>query len=590
MKISEIREPIRKYEKTWYRKLLYGNDEKIIKLKQYLKALEGKPGSHELVPLELFDLVKIISFSDKRPLMESIRNNLRSDSHSFFKIITLLDKSNLLVIDNFIRVYNLSAEGCNFLHALLCDPSIPKPLTQKVFEATLILSSRLHYSNSETRQCFTLLRKAGLLNRITLNQFSENIDNFSLISQVILRLNNINQLNDANLNLIFKNKNFTHLLHFFQMNVNENCFESLMSLSKHNSQRLDELVSRLAINKALNSLSFEKALQKVTLKLPEVEKSIAIKKRRKETGAIMSEFSVGSKMHFFLEHSNPLKYDRGGFGAIKKGYDKLDAVVPSYSIKKLLEPDMLKSQKQAIREVKYHRLLGREAFYYISDKGKANIVAEWQHEKGLHLFTAEEMKQAPVEKRLQCVKSGLVDMNKLHLKYRVHGDIKCQNFILDLKNGSMELIDFGASRKKGSNKHFAGTLAYRDHTSARNFFYDSWDDMYAMGIVTAYLFPELYAVTFDFSNDKSNVEIIKNENLTNIEQAILIFVNKMMNADRRLRCTSESALDLCEELIRTEGRLDEQELQKIMGSTINRFSMTIEDAMRGARPSIVSRF
>ena len=133
----------------------------------------------------------------------------------------------------------------------------------------------------------------------------------------------------------------------------------------------------------------------------------------------------------------------------------------------------------------------------------------------------------PIEKRLGCLRSGLTDLNILHQHYRVHGDIKCQNFVLNQSDGSLQLIDFGTSHKRGSSKSFALTPAYSDPYSHGD---DFCKDLYAMGIITMYLFPEIYAVSFD--TYRANVSINKSD-YTVAEQAIVDLVNSMMNSDVR---------------------------------------------------------
>ncbi|HAT1881778.1 TPA: protein kinase domain-containing protein [Legionella pneumophila] len=347
--------------------------------------------------------------------------------------------------------------------------------------------------------------------------------------------------------------------------------DALFSLSDSNLQRLYGMVLRLTTSKLLDQNSFEKAFQRVTAKLPSVLESTVSKNSRKKTNASRSEFTLDNKNSFFIEHSK--QYESGGFGKVKKGYSSPDSAEPIYGIKKLNESEPTKAQNAAIREIKYHRLLGRQAFYF-SRNGATSIVSEWQREKSVDKYNSSELLQVSIEKRLRCLSSGLSDLNILHQYYRIHGDVKCQNFILNLNNTSMKLIDFGTSHKRGSSKSFGWTTAYSDPHAFGDHF---CKDLYAMGIVTMYLFPEIYTVSFD--KDKANISVNKTS-FTIVEQSIVNLVNSMMHSDISSRCTSEDALHYCNELITHFNQMDEELLGTIENSTISRVAPTVEHMFR----------
>lgn len=365
--------------------------------------------------------------------------------------------------------------------------------------------------------------------------------------------------------------NFFELFEKSHFYMNQEELGVLFSLSDANLQRFYGVLSRLSASELLDHQSFAKALQRVTDKLPPVSESTMSKKRKKATNTPRSEFLLDNKHSFFAQHSD--SYESGGFGKVKKGYRFLDSDEPLYGIKKLNEPDLNKAQKAAIREVKYHRLLGREAFYF-SHKGKAHIVSEWQRELSLDHYHANELLQISMEKRLRCLSSGLSDLNTLHQHYRIHGDVKCQNFILNLTMESMKLIDFGTSHKRGSTKSFGWTAAYSDPYTFGDHF---CKDLYAMGLVTMCLFPEIYTVSFE--NGKANISVHKS-NFTITEQAIVNLVQAMMHSEPHLRCTSEHALNYCNELINHFNQIDDSLLETITNSNINRTHSTIEDKLR----------
>lgn len=526
------------------------------------------------------------------------RANISVD-HELFKSICLKDYLHYLIDISKILIepnpHFLNKE--NFSMLLTQDPRFyveKKPLLE-LLQAGKILNEekfKLVCSKKDLNffeQILEILSGNGLLktNEILVNKLLNNeYDNYQFY-KLMSYLNKSHILNQEIIDIFLKlNANTKHAIfglvadyekaNFY---INEKAFKAMLLLSERNIQRLDGFVSRLAAVNMLNQVAFESALQRVTLKLPQVEESTSVKKSRRSTNLPRSEITIDSRIRFFTEHSKTKGYERGGGGKIKKGYDAPDVDNPVYGIKKLLKSDPLKSQQEAIREVKFHRLLGREAFYF-SKAGKTSIVAEWQHEKGLHHFKSSDIMQEPFEKRLQCLISGLTDVNVLHAHYRVHADVKCENFILDLKNATMRLIDFGASHKKGSAKSFVETPAYRDHSAESKYAYSFCDDIYAMGIVTAHLFPELYSVTFDKGN--ANIGVIKKSDLTVAELAIVTLVNTMMNTGRRMRCTSEDALHFCQDLLSNLNCLNEMILKKITNASINRSNTTMEDVFREA--------
>jgi len=359
--------------------------------------------------------------------------------------------------------------------------------------------------------------------------------------------------------------------------IAEQHLNALLLMSQHNMQRLAKLFFDLMAARLLTQTSFEHALQRVTLTLPPVTESTVAKKRRKESGWPRSEFTVDGKNHFFVEPSKTRAYKGGCGGEIKRGFNTASDDDPVYAIKKLNEEDVLASRQEAIREVTFHRLLGRQAFYFSKNK-TTRIVSEWQCEKALYDFTADEVMHEPFVKRLTCLVAGLIELNVFHANYRVHGDVKCQNAIVDFKQASMKLIDFGESRKVGSLKLFGRTLNTSDPRLMGMCAYHFCDDMYAMGIVTAHLFPEIYAVSF--SKAHARLSVVKAD-LTMAERAIVCLVSAMMNVDRKKRCTSEDAVKFCQGVITHNGQLDDALLEGIMAGTIKRVAMTEEDVFRG---------
>ena len=56
-----------------------------------------------------------------------------------------------------------------------------------------------------------------------------------------------------------------------------------------------------------------------------------------------------------------------------------------------------------------------------------------------------------------------------------------------------------------------------------------------------------------------------------------------MKPERTLRCTSEDALNFCNELLKNINALNAEKLEQIESSTTNRSKTTVEDVIRGVR-------
>ncbi|KTC96163.1 protein kinase domain-containing protein [Legionella erythra] len=418
----------------------------------------------------------------------------------------------------------------------------------------------------------------ALLNRI----MSKTIDGYDLVQSLgyLQKAGVLNQQSlESCLQLLPKSpavspkKDLLHVFHQLDeagFMITEPQLTLLFSLSSANIRRLHNRVVNLIHNKQLNPHSFAEALQRTSEKLPPVKEVVADKKSRKVSGAARSQVCVNNGHSFFTSHDK--HYDEGGFGKVKKGFPSADAPEPVYSIKKLYEKDKGTAQREGIREVKHHHLLGRQAFYYTL-KGITYIVAEWQKGKGLHCYSVDELKKIHMKNRLACLRDGLAQLNTLHEHARVHGDIKEQNFILDFNASSMKLIDFGGSHRQASEKPFAYTPAYADPRISGDHY---GRDMYAMGIVAMQLFPELYTVSVDALTTRFKANKVRP---TVIEQAVLFLIAAMMRSDFDKRCTSEAALSYCDKLLKA-AVLDRNVLEEIKNATITRPNKTVEDVLR----------
>lgn len=377
-----------------------------------------------------------------------------------------------------------------------------------------------------------------------------------------------------NLNLPYDFINIVDLFALFhrgELIINKPLLETLFTWSDLNIKRLYSMVSDLIRAKLLTTASFEEALTRIATRLPPVFESTVQKTSRKESNLPRSEVVLDNKFRYFKDQGN--QGEGRGLGSVKKGFNENKHDEPMYAIKKLRSTDPVFARNRAAREVKYNRLLERRAFYFAAKS--VTVVSEWQREKGMHQFTSEELLQAPILQRLHCLSSGLSDLDFLHHRYRFHGNVTRENYILDLKNASMKLIDFGATHKKGSNKFYDTSFEYNDRELSN---YHFCKDIYAMSTVIMCLFPEIYTVSFNYAG-KASVEMSEGV-LTPQMQAIVKLVDAMRHSKTQSRCTSEDAVSFVNELINKFDKLSEGDLQVISNQTIERKETTVEDALR----------
>lgn len=397
-------------------------------------------------------------------------------------------------------------------------------------------------------------------------------------------------------------KEFVALCRIKGCAINKNTEKKVTELSAHNFERLQKLTTNLENIGKLTSDTFALALQRVTASIPSVPQS----KNNKQAVADGHVNKLDDNTTFFMKRGASRNHnDSGGQAKINIGYTASDAKTPSISVKRLcLAPDEYQQPKDKVanREVKIQRLLGRRANWYPTKKGPA-VAGEWQTGESLEDFKGD-FSSYTYSRRLKWLTSALTELNKLHANFRLHGDIKPGNIIVDVAQDKLKFIDFATTQKVNSTKDFVASPMYVDMKEGKPKKLAS--DMFAMGYIVARLFPELF--TFSVNRQLAAMQrggmtmlavvarppyvLDKNitDNVTNKEQAIYALVDAMMEECAELRCTSQQALQFCENaaahLVINGETLTVNNLKSLLDTTINGNSYVTEDALRGSiRPS-----
>lgn len=365
---------------------------------------------------------------------------------------------------------------------------------------------------------------------------------------------------------------------------------SLYLLSTAAFDQFKKTVSNLSEAGLLTAKSFGAALERMTARLPPVTALVVQKESKKETKLARTKIkSIDGTYSFFTGPRR--RSEENNYGTFKKGYTTEISSTPIINVKKIMESARNKNDDgyhDAVREVKFNRLLNRKAEYFSTSVKTEffrshfyHVISEWHTEKDLSQFTTLELMQASSEARLKCLCELLSDLNIIHKHNRIHGDIKSSNVILDLKKLSMKLIDFGGAIKFGSGKDPVTTFLYSDPYGSPAHFYS---DVYLMGTVIMTLFPELY-------QDETNISISSHiifapttkTNLSLIEKAMKQLVDAMQSSNINERCTSDDAYQYCVDVLKNLQQLDDKMLQNITLSTIKRSNTTVEDILRETR-------
>ena len=363
--------------------------------------------------------------------------------------------------------------------------------------------------------------------------------------------------------------------------------QTILTAKATNLSRMEYVFPKLAQRNMLDATSCEQVFKQILTKLD--NPSVSNVKVESMPGVNSEHYILNGNLHFYTK-SNGSKLDAksGSFGDVKKGFSDSSCTQPLFAIKSLKSIDPNGNQRsitdlhrEAKKEAKYNKMLNRPAFFYHDNTGTSHIVSPWVAGKGLDEYTKNELVNAPLIDRLHCLQMIMDEIRELHIHYRMHCDIKVQNVIIDLQNQTGHLIDMG-----GCNK--VGTMYARTFTDGfTDYHFNFSSDIYALGIVTAFLFPDLFKVEerVEIDDKKKNyikciITFIAGNPTTELINAIKLLVDTMIEPECHKRCSIEDAIEFCRVVVNEKNSVDQTMLNELSARTLKRPHDTVLDVIR----------
>lgn len=342
----------------------------------------------------------------------------------------------------------------------------------------------------------------------------------------------------------------------------------ITSLSKNKILILENTIPCLIEAGLFNHETLNALIDILTTKSPPIHSETVIESTNVNLNQnSLRKVKLSNHFTFFMKNdSSILGY--GNQGYIYEGYDKETSLdEPAFIIKEYYS-DYEKS-KIALKEVKYNKLLGRHAFHY-SHEDTNFMLTSWLPEKDLSNYRNKIISYS-FERRLCWLNSMLCDLNTLHLNFRVHGDLKLSNMILDTAKDTLKLIDFGCAHKPGG--------LWKNHYSITG---DNEKSLFSPDTrivceTIAILFPELFELNNNIYQARENL----NQDLGCLQQGIANLYQALNFIPVNKRCTIKDALDFTSQLLSKMNSLTSEVLNTIESNTINRDRITFEDAIHG---------
>lgn len=360
-------------------------------------------------------------------------------------------------------------------------------------------------------------------------------------------------------------------------------FEKLLKLPTHYLVKLVHLISNLDSQNLLNNDNLDTLFIVLGNKLPKPQQERFTIQAQCTIDFLITQFqSIDANLNLYVKQDleAPENKLKGGQAQIFQARESLDDGETHYFIKSFYKTEE-QVDKAATRETKYARFLGRDSHFF-QNNNQWLVVSKWQTGQALHDIPTDELLTIPVKMRIKSLCYLLHELSQLHKHFRIHGDIKTQNCVLDKASYQLKLIDFGSTRKvKPKNYTIAWTPTYLDKkthcwdpTSRLSF----CDDMYSLSFVTASLFPELYEVTF--TKYDSQITLKQTEATLPITlKAIYYLVTSMQSNEKNARCTSQIAITYCQYLFTHFDTLDADKLASILEKTLSKKECSFDEVL-----------
>lgn len=361
-------------------------------------------------------------------------------------------------------------------------------------------------------------------------------------------------------------------------------FLELDSCSENKLRRIDWYLQRADQANFIDFKMIEKVISIVThsLKSQDLEATIEINRDednhiKKYVTKIKKRGSLNFFPDFYTDKKDP--HLSGGNAKVSPGSESPEFKRPIVAIKKLNNKPRRRNQESPVRELqreqRVHRYFGRNSAY---DSENLMLVYDWQHGVSLDRLEQESI-EWDIKDKLNCALSLVEVIKILHESGRIHGDIKPANIILsnpDKTTPKLELIDFGTVRRFEASKYFPSTPEFCSPYSQNQF----QDDIFALGITLATLFPDLIEVSHQGLMG-TNFKFKKCDDIHGI--AIQTLVKSMIPDGNKIVCNIQNIEDFINNALSCWDTMDNTILNEISSSTINKPECDKNDVLYGTR-------
>ena len=170
----------------------------------------------------------------------------------------------------------------------------------------------------------------------------------------------------------------------------------------------------------------------------------------------------------------------------------------------------------------------------------------------------------------------------LHLRKRLHADIKPDNFVLCIEEDDLKVIDFDSAHKAYTRRSYSSCIAFSDNEPTQRDIIPY--DMYTYSFIIAVLFPESFKiekvrqVTEHGVFTRFIIQKITPPEINAYHQAVLNLFDAIYIQEAAMRCTSKDAIDFFESALAVES-LQFDSLADITQDILFRENLTVDDVL-----------